>query len=151
MINERFDVINAKENGEATVVPSVEPTEPTPKTNGAHALTSNSASSSPTKREPKSESVSDVVDAPPKKKRKASIDADAVYAARLQAEEDARARPTRGGTSRKAGPVKKKKKAKKEKVTGSDDSDIVDEDKPQKPKRETGFHVGDPVHLITRG
>ncbi|KAI1614590.1 SWIB/MDM2 domain-containing protein [Exophiala viscosa] len=140
LINERFDVINAKENGEATVIPSVEPTEPTPKTNGVHAITPNSPSSSPVKREAKNESVSDVADAPPKKKRKASVDADAAYAARLQAEEDARARPTRGGTTRKAGPAKKKKKTKKEKVTGSDDSDIDDEDKPQKPKRETGFH-----------
>ena len=92
-----------------------------------------------------------MADAPPKKKRKASVDADAAYAARLQAEEDARARPTRGGATRKAGPTKKKKKVKKERVTGSDDSEIDDEDKPQKPKRETGFHVRHPVRFTIHG
>ncbi|KIW42384.1 uncharacterized protein PV06_05943 [Exophiala oligosperma] len=138
LINERFDVISTKENGDSTVVPSVETMEPAHKTNGVHT---ESPSASPAKREAKSESHSTVLDSPPpKKKRKTSIDADAAYAARLQAEEDARARPTRGGASRKAAPVKKKKKkAKKERVTGSDDSDLEDEENP-KPKRNTGFH-----------
>lgn len=139
MINERFDVISTKENGDSTVVPSVEPVEPAQKTNGVHI---ESPSASPAKREAKSESHSTILDSPPpKKKRKTSLDADAAYAARLQAEEDARARPTRGGASRKTAPVKKrKKKAKKERVTGSDDSDLEDEENP-KPKRNTGFHV----------
>ncbi|KAL6250435.1 hypothetical protein RBB50_002737 [Rhinocladiella similis] len=138
LINERFDVISTKENGDSTVVPSVEPVEPAQKTNGVHI---ESPSASPAKREAKSESHSTILDSPPpKKKRKTSLDADAAYAARLQAEEDARARPTRGGASRKTAPVKKrKKKAKKERVTGSDDSDLEDEENP-KPKRNTGFH-----------
>ncbi|KAK5236125.1 hypothetical protein LTR47_002851 [Exophiala xenobiotica] len=140
VINERFDVISSKENGETTVVPSVEQAEPAQKTNGVHTQ---SPSSSPAKREAQTESDSDVIDTPrPKKKRKASLDADAAYAARLQAEEDARARPTRGGTTRKSAPAKRKKKVKKDRVTGSDDSDIDDEGhKAQKPKRNTGFHV----------
>ncbi|KIX00154.1 uncharacterized protein Z518_10291 [Rhinocladiella mackenziei CBS 650.93] len=142
LIGERFDIINARKNGDVTVVPSVEPAEPTPKTNGVHDSPAASASSSPAKREARSETVSDVIDTPPpKKKRKASIDADAAFAARLQAEEDKLARPTRGGVARKAAPVKRKKKPKKEKVVASDDSDIdEDERKAQKPKRETGFH-----------
>ncbi|EXJ61303.1 uncharacterized protein A1O5_11860 [Cladophialophora psammophila CBS 110553] len=143
LIGERFDLMNAKRNGETTVVPSVETAEliePPPLTNGVHHSSAPS-SSSPAKREAESEDVSDVIDtAPPKKKQKAAIDADAAYAARLQAEEDKLARPTRGGASRKAAPVKKKKRAKKERVTGSDDSEVEGEERKQKPKRETGFH-----------
>ena len=143
MIDERFDIINAKQNGEPTILPSVEPADPLPKTNGVHKPQTGSLSSSPAKRGAKSETVSDVVDTPPpKKKRKADVDADAALAARLQAEEDNLARPTRGGANRKTAPAKRKKKVKKQRVTGSDDSDLEDgEGKPEKPKRDTGFHV----------
>lgn len=145
MIGERFDIINAQNNGEAenSVVPSVEPADPAPKTNGFHKPTAPSPSSSPAKREAPSEDRPDVLDVSrPKKKHKVSIDADAAFAAKLQAEEERRARPTRGGANHKAAPAKRKKKVKKERVTGSDDSDL-DEDgnKPEKPKRDTGFHV----------
>ncbi|KAH0836262.1 hypothetical protein AYO21_10216 [Fonsecaea monophora] len=143
LIGERFDLINEKRNGETTVIPSVETAEvvePFAQTNGVHHSSAQS-SSSPTKREAESEDVSDVIDAqPPKKKQKSVIDADAAYAARLQAEEDKLARPTRGGGSRKTAPVKKKKRSKKDRVTGSDDSDIDGEERKQKPKRDTGFH-----------
>lgn len=147
--------MNARKNGESTVVPSVEPADSGPKTNGVHNEHAQSLSSSPAKREAESEPVSEVTDpAPPKKKQKANIDADAAYAARLQAEEDKLARPTRGGANRKAPPVKRKKKkpSKKERVTGSDDSDAEDEErKAQKPKRDTGFHVcGVDIILIER-
>lgn len=137
-------MINARLNGESAVIPSVEQAEPSVKTNGVHKPSLPSPSSSPAKRDAHSETLSDVADTlPPKKKRKNSIDADAAFAARLQAEEDSRARPTRGGASRKTAPVKKKRKTKKkEKVTGSDDSDLEgDSEKPAKPKRDTGFHV----------
>jgi len=147
LIGERFDIINAKANGDVdvdtSVVPSVELQYPLPKTNGVHHAHS-SISSSPAKREAGSEELSDVVDkAPLKKKRKASVDADAALAAKLQAEEERLARPTRGGVNRKAAPVKKKKKkVKKARVTGSDDSDLdEDGDKPEKPRKNTGFHV----------
>lgn len=143
LIDQRFDVINARLNGESPVVPSVEAGEPIPKTNGVHKPSPPSPSSSPAKREASSEDMSDVVDSPPpKKKRKNGIDADAAFAAKLQAEEDLRARPTRGGANRKAAPAKKKRKVKKkERVTGSDDSEAEDGEKPAKPKRDTGFHV----------
>ena len=141
LIGERFDLANAKRSAETTVVPSVEqvePAEPAPQTNGHH-----SPSSSPSKREAESDETSDLVDtSPPKKKQKSTVDADAALAAKLQAEEDKLTRPRRGGVNRKAAPAKKKKKKKtKEKVTGSDDSEIDGEEKEQKPKRETGFHV----------
>ncbi|KIW72639.1 hypothetical protein PV04_00819 [Phialophora macrospora] len=140
LIGERFDIANAKRTGEATVVPSVEaaePAEPAPHTNGAH----HSSESSPAKREAESDEVSDVADTPPpKKKQKSTVDADAAFAAKLQAEEDKRARPTRGGASRKSAPAKKKKKPKKDRITASDDSEIDGEEKEAKPKRDTGFH-----------
>lgn len=123
------------------MVASVEPAESAvtpPQTNGVH----HSSDSSPTKREADSDEVSDVVDTPPpKKKLKATVDADAAFAAKLQAEEDKMARPTRGGASRKAAPTKKKKKPKKERITASDDSEIDTSEKESKPKRDTGFHV----------
>ncbi|KAK5050949.1 hypothetical protein LTR84_003508 [Exophiala bonariae] len=144
LIGERFDIISAQNSGDAetSVVPSVEPADPTPKTNGIHKPAPPSPSSSPAKREAPSEDRPGAADASrPKKKHKVSIDADAAFAAKLQAEEERRARPTRGGANHKAAPAKRKKKVKKERVTGSDDSDL-DEDgnKPEKPKKETGFH-----------
>ncbi|RVX66052.1 hypothetical protein B0A52_09986 [Exophiala mesophila] len=142
LIDERFDVINARLNGESTVVPSVEAGDSMPKTNGVHKPSPSSPSSTPGKREASSEDLSDVIDSPPpKKKRKNGIDSDAAFAAKLQAEEDLRARPTRGGANRKTAPAKKKRKVKKkERVTGSDDSEAEDGEKPAKPKRDTGFH-----------
>lgn len=140
LIDERFDIIEAKQNGDSPVVASVEQAEPAPATNGVHKNQVSSPSASPAKRDA-SEAGSEVIDTPPpKKKRKASLDEDAAFAARLQAEEDKLARPTRGGASRKSAPAKKKKRTKKERVTGSDDSDLEDDAKEQKPKRETGFH-----------
>ncbi|EXJ78973.1 hypothetical protein A1O3_08473 [Capronia epimyces CBS 606.96] len=141
LIDERFDIVNAKKNGESPVVPSVEQADAAPTANGIHKTHGEPSSTSPAKRDA-SEATSEIIDnPPPKKKRKASLDADAAFAARLQAEEDKLARPTRGGANRKTAPVKKKKRAKKDRLTGSDDSDLDDEEhKPQKPKRETGFH-----------
>ncbi|ETI28773.1 hypothetical protein G647_01224 [Cladophialophora carrionii CBS 160.54] len=140
LIGERFDIANAKRNGEPTVVPSVEPAEPvetTPQTNGVH----HSSESSPSKRVAESDEVSDLADtSPPKKKQKSTVDADAAFAAKLQAEEDKMARPTRGGGTRKSAPTKKKKKPKKDRITASDDSEIDGEEKESKPKRDTGFH-----------
>lgn len=147
MIGERFDVINAQNNGdgdaETSVVPSVEPADPVPKTNGFHKPAPPSPSSSPAKREATNEDRPDVMDASrPKKKHKISIDADAALAAKLQAEEERLARPTRGGANHKAAPAKRRKKVKKERVTGSDDSDLDENgSKPEKPKKDTGFHV----------
>ena len=85
----------------------------------------------------------------PKKKRKAApVDDDAAFAARLQAEENGRARATRGGVNKKQTSAKKKKKAPKkktsDKVKGEDDSDLEgsgSEAAEKKVNRNGGFHV----------
>lgn len=145
LILERFDVFNTKQNGEPEPVPSVEAVDPIPKTNGHAKSRSVSTSEAGQKRSADDSDLSDVVDtAPRKKKRKGTEADDAAFAAKLQAEEDRAARPTRGGSSRKSAPVKKKKAPKKKtanKVTNSDDSEIDDEGATKrKVNRETGFH-----------
>jgi upstream activation factor subunit UAF30 len=98
------------------------------------------------KRQAGSEEASDLSGAsPPPKKRKpdADVDADAEFAAKLQAEENLRARPTRGGSNRRAAPTKKKSKAKTSKrVKAEDDSDIESgSDTKKEVNRTGGFHV----------
>lgn len=144
LILERFDIFNARQQEEEAR--TEQDTNPAPTTNGYHAPSPKSPTptKSPAKRQAPEETVSDVIDeSPPKKMRKeASVDADAVLAARLQAEEDKRARPTRGGSSRKAAPVKKKTPKKKTaaRIRGSDESDVEDSQSEKKPKN-TGFNV----------
>ena len=152
---ERFDEFNARKNGsneasgaEPEAADSTPPPA-SPMTNG-HFVSSPPPSKSPVKRQSDSD-VSDVRDsAPPLKKRKADVDADAMMAARLQAEENARARPTRGGATRKTATVKKRtpKKKTSNKVKAEDDSDLDDSDVEDKPQRNTGFHVGMRVSLV---
>ena len=84
----------------------------------------------------------------PKKRRKVvDMDDDAAFAARLQAEENNRARPTRGGVNKKAIPAKKKKKTPKkkhsDKVKAEDDSDLEGSgsEAEKKVNRSGGFHV----------
>ena len=143
LILERFDIFNAQQELESKTEQAA---APAPATNGYHAPSPERPTpvKSPAKREATSETVSDVIDEPlPKKKRKEpSVDADAALAARLQAEEDKRARPTRGGSSKKAAPVKKKTPKKKTaaRVRGSDESDLDDSLTEKKPKN-TGFNV----------
>ena len=103
-------------------------------------------SSSPVKRHPDSEDASgpNATSSPPKKRKlNADVDADALYAARLQAEENMRARPTRAGNTRRAAPVKKKTKAKTSKrVKADDDSDLGTGSETKKEvNRSGGFHV----------
>ncbi|KAL8680470.1 MAG: hypothetical protein Q9186_003368 [Xanthomendoza sp. 1 TL-2023] len=91
------------------------------------------------------EESSEAVDAaPPKKKRKRTpVDDDAAFAAKLQAEENIRARPTRGGGPKKAVSVKKKKTPKKKtanRVDAADDSDMDSEAAEKKVNRSGGFH-----------
>lgn len=87
---------------------------------------------------------------PPAKKRvkqsSDGADADAMLAARLQAEENNLRRPTRGGGTRKrAAPLKKspKKKAKSStKIKSGDDSAVSSEDTEDKPSKRGGaFNV----------
>lgn len=88
---------------------------------------------------------SDVDMGPPKKKRK-QADSDAKLAAKLQAEENSRARPSRGGVVKKAVISRKKASPKKKsaaKVKADDDSDIeLDSNGEVKEvNRKGGFHV----------
>jgi hypothetical protein len=88
---------------------------------------------------------SDIDMEPPKKKRK-QADSDAKLAARLQAEENSRARPSRGGVVKKAVVSRKKASPKKKsaaKVKADDDSDIeLDSNGEAKEvNRKGGFHV----------
>jgi len=151
LILERFDIFNARQ--EQLESKTEEATTPTPTTNGFHAPSPEPATSvkSPVKREATSETVSDVInESPPKKRRKEpSVDADAALAARLQAEEDKRARPTRGGSSRKSAPVKKKTPKKKTaaRVRGSDES-VADDSSTEKKPKNTGFNVGTSSRLL---
>lgn len=144
LIMQRFDLFNAKQNGDSEPVPSVEVADPVPKINGHAKSRSISTSAAGQKRQADDSDLSDVVDtAPTRKKRKESVDEDAAFAARLQAEEDRNARPTRGGAPRKAAPAKKKKSPKKKtaaKVTASDDSDVEAGESTRKVNRNTGFH-----------
>lgn len=102
-------------------------------------------SSSPQKRQADSdEPEENGSNTPPSKKRKPDhdIDADALFAAKLQAEENKRARPTRSSTMRKTAPVRKKAKPKTSKKV--DDSDLESGSEAGAKKevnRSGGFHV----------
>ena len=101
--------------------------------------------------------LSNVPTSPPlKKKRKAepALDDDAAFAAKLQAEENNRARPTRGGANRKSVVAKKKQKTAKKKtpvkVKVDDNSDIGGSGSGAEDKtvnRSGGFHVSLPCPL----
>lgn len=153
MIHSRFDKLESTNghtdtNGKGAV-------EPAPTVNGAKKAKKESRSASPgaspTKRSnPSDESdLSDVVDTPkPKKKRvkTGGENDDAAFAARLQAEENSKARPTRGGPTKKRAPAKKekgsaKKKKSATKVKGDDDSDVMSGSEAEKKERKGGFHV----------
>ncbi|KKK18693.1 hypothetical protein P175DRAFT_0500068 [Aspergillus ochraceoroseus IBT 24754] len=145
LIMERFDIFAEKGGVEA------------PSTTNGHAQDNGSATpvepSSPAqssisqKRQADSAEQSDNSSkTPPAKKKKAShdIDADALFAAKLQAEENMRARPTRGASTRRAPPVVKKKKPSAKtakKVKAEDDSDLESgSDSGKKVNRSGGFH-----------
>jgi upstream activation factor subunit UAF30 len=155
LIMERFDVFAAKRDQPPS---PVEPPSAAEASNGdqqsqdavAPAATSSYAgSASPQKRPPDSDELSDLpTKTPPAKKKKKDddddVDADAVYAAKLQAEENMRARPTRGANTRKAAPAKRKTKAKtSKKIKAEDDSDLDSgsETTKKEVKRSGGFHV----------
>ncbi|KAJ5280592.1 hypothetical protein N7478_005964 [Penicillium angulare] len=142
LIMERFDLY-AEKNG-------VGESPEQPVSNGhddeaASTVRSPPPSSSPVKRHTDSDEASNrSTSPPPAKKRKpdTDVDADALFAAKLQAEENLRARPTRGGSSRRAAPAKKRSKAKtSKKVKAEDDSDIESgSDTKKEVVRTGGFH-----------
>ncbi|KAF1996146.1 SWIB-domain-containing protein [Amniculicola lignicola CBS 123094] len=163
LIMARFDKFNNERNGATDPEPSEPiPTIEKPATNGVSKHTAprddtsedHSASVSK-KRTPEDDSALSEVDASPPKKKvkvkktKSVEEDDAAFAARLQAEENARirsSRNTRGGNSaKKKAPVKKVKSAKKKssnKVKDEDDSDIDtgSGDDKKEVKRTGGFH-----------
>lgn len=148
----RFDKFMAEKNtavqanGQPTPI-KAEPTQ-SPLSN---PVVSPPASEKSQKRESDDDELSDVPDTPsPKKKRKVDhyVDDDAAFAAKLQAEENSRARSTRNGMNRKTVLIKKKKKNPRKKtsnkVKAEDDSDLQDsysEVTEKKINRSGGFHV----------
>ena len=160
---ERFDKFHAERNAATTHSPAsadVSMTnghaEPAPATAQRHESKKSSHPQVGDKRKSdsdKDEELSDVPVTPPqKKKRKPDVDEDAVFAAKLQAEENSRARPTRGGAVRKPPVVKKKKTPKKktsDKIKPEDDSDLDGSGSAaeRKVNRSGGFHVGNPSSL----
>lgn len=144
---ERFDQFAAERNQSAT-----DPaTDIKPDPSEAAPSSPISAASSSKKRKSPGFEPSDLgkspISAPAKKKVKV-LDADAAFAAKLQAEENSRARPTRNGVTRKAAPTKKKKTPKKKtaaRINASDDSELELSDGAVGAKKEvnrnSGFHV----------
>ncbi len=158
LIMARFDKFMAEKNsapqtnGHTSRVKS-EPSE------SPENMTKASASPAPktkTKHESDDDDLSDAPTEPsPKKKRKVKkfVDEDAAFAAKLQAEENTRARPTRNGANKKIA-VKKSRPKKKTaaKVKNEDDSDIGDSGSGAAEKninRSGAFHVRSSKSLST--
>lgn len=151
----RFDKFNSEQNGGSDVS---EPTHTV--ANGTKTSNGDTSDMSNHKRSPPDdESVLSGPDEnpPPKKKNKKTKvkdeDGDAAFAARLQAEENARmGRATRGGNTKRKAPAPKKKAKKKSanKVKDDDDSDVGSGSGGEKksPSRKGGFHVSFFLHLI---
>ena len=142
LIEQRFSKIHDEVNGHAT------DSAPDP----SRSTSFPGATSSPSKRRADDSDLSDATASPQPKKRKANPSAeldDAAFAARLQAEENNRARSTRGGVTKKKPRVKKQKKekpARKLKENGEPESGTDAE-----PQRKGGFHVSQSDdHMDTR-
>ena len=140
----RFDKISERRNA------STAEEAPAPITNGTSAVNGTSkkspASDSPSSRKRESSAMDDLSEedapSPRKKVKKAGKTDDAVLAARLQAEENSRARPTRGGANTSKKVVRHKKKKSSTRVRASDDSDIGSGGEGAKEVKRTGaFHV----------
>ena len=165
---QRFDVAAA--NGPPSPVAAVNGV----KTEPSHTTTSNgrrpprAATTNGKRPSPATDSSSASSPRPAKKQHRSQPsmeDLDAAYAARLQAEENGRARTTRGGAkggsaggSKKGSPAKregkpKKRKSKsKAKVESGEESEADGERKEEK-ERKGGFHVSftmERVRLLTR-
>ncbi|KAF2669748.1 SWIB-domain-containing protein [Microthyrium microscopicum] len=147
LILQRFDIVASfNEPNNETSDDHKPPITTNGDTDGGHVTTNG-------KRPMSSESFSTAASPPPVKKQKTSKttkttprgaqDADAVLAARLQAEENGRARSTRGGgTNKRKAPVKRekpKKKKSKTKITSDDDSEAASGAE-REVNRTGGFH-----------
>jgi upstream activation factor subunit UAF30 len=148
----RFDKFMAEKNAAIQPNGDITPTkEESPQSPWPSQAASPIISDQSMKRISDDDELSDVPDTPsPKKRRKVDhyVDDDAAFAAKLQAEENSRARPTRNGMNRRTAPIKKKqrnpKKKTSDKVKAEDDSDVQDscsEGTEKKVNRSGGFHV----------
>ena len=139
LIHERFDVANAKRNSEVV--------------NGnAQGISERSGSEVNADGVTPEDDHDQPVQPPPRKKQKTGkAESDAAMAARLQAEENGRARPTRGGSSRSSTKKKsssvrkspKKKKNKSESKINEDDDSAENSTSEEKKtsKRGGAFNV----------
>ncbi|GAM43293.1 SWIB/MDM2 domain protein [Talaromyces pinophilus] len=146
LIMERFDLFMNKKDEPSTpsedVIPSTEIANG--HGHGSHKqenhITPPPSSSPQRKRE--AESMASDEPGPKTQRPDHDVDADAEFAAKLQAEENKRARPTRGSATRKTAPSKKKSKSKtSKKVKAEDDSDLESISETKKEvNRSSGFH-----------
>lgn len=148
LIMQRFDLFMNKNNEPSTPSDDAIPSTETANGHGHSShkqekhITPPPSSSSPQRKREAESMASD--DTEPKKRRPdPDVDADAEFAAKLQAEENKRARPTRGSATRKTAPSKKKSKSKtSKKVKAEDDSDLESTSETKKEvNRSGGFHV----------
>lgn len=148
----RFDKFMAEKNAAVQTNGHSTPTKGEPSQSpGPSRAASPPVSDQSHKRVSDDDELSDVPGTPsPKKKKKVDhyVDDDAAFAAKLQAEENSRARPTRNGMNRKTVTIKKKKRNPKkktsDKVKAEDDSDLQEsgsEGTEKKINRSGGFHV----------
>ncbi|KAL3418005.1 E3 ubiquitin-protein ligase hel2 [Phlyctema vagabunda] len=136
LIMERFD------KASSATAPAEQPSSAAAPMNG-HVKKEPAVKRESTSGEVKSEDSDGEDTSPPKKKRKQQAPVnDAELAAMLQAQENSRARPTRGGEKRKAKPVKKAKKKSEKKVKAADDSDVElnSDGEPKEVVKKGGFH-----------
>jgi len=143
LILERFDAASAESPAHASPQPT-----PSTQVNGHSTPKPTKKVKSEAKVKSESEDEDGDVASPPKKKRKqekvkGEMD-DAQLAAILQAQEDGRARPTRGGGTKRKPAVKKRapKKKSADKVKADDDSELELDSSgevKEKPKK-GGFH-----------
>lgn len=157
LIMERFDIFaNEKDDESSTtsehVIPSTETTNGHG-SNGAPAADNASPTPSSTPSRKRAAESDDLEEPDTQKPRTGpDVDADAVFAAKLQAEENKRARPTRGSATRKTAPAKKKSKSKTAKrVNAEDDSDLnsgSEGGRKREVNRSSGFHVSEEKEVI---
>lgn len=160
LIQRRFDKFTAeKEAQEGASLNGSTAQKSTP----PYSTPTYSTSVSPVKHEnsfkrENADDLSDVADDAPSKKKvkKLKVDDDAAFAAKLQAELNSAARPTRGGgpkpprsTPKAKSTTKVKTKVKRKsaaKITADDDSDIeANSDDADKPERGGAFNVCSPM------
>ena len=153
-INGHAAAVNGQ-SSEVSPEPKPKASEPKQEPSPSPSLSKNNL-----KRESVEDELSDVTASPAanKKRKTIPVDDDAAFAARLQAEENGRARATRGGVNKKPTSAKKKvtksqpRKKTSHKVKAEDDSDLEgsgSEAAEKKINRSGGFHVSQPEWIWT--